>query len=59
MEELAEFNLLWIEEPTSPDDIAGHAAVGKALQKHGKKNLHKNKCSFRLTFFMSNNDKQE
>ena len=24
---LAEFQPLWIEEPTSPDDILGHAAI--------------------------------
>ena len=29
MKELAEFKPLWIEEPTSPDDVLGHAAVAK------------------------------
>ncbi|XP_030635854.1 mitochondrial enolase superfamily member 1 isoform X1 [Chanos chanos] len=28
---LAEFRPLWIEEPTSPDDILGHATISKAL----------------------------
>ncbi|THV26836.1 fuconate dehydratase [Glycomyces paridis] len=28
---LAEFDPWWIEEPTSPDDILGHAAIRKAL----------------------------
>ncbi|XP_028825365.1 mitochondrial enolase superfamily member 1 isoform X1 [Denticeps clupeoides] len=28
---LSEFRPLWIEEPTSPDDILGHAAISKAL----------------------------
>ena len=28
---LREFDLLWIEEPTSPDDILGHAAVRRAV----------------------------
>lgn len=28
---LAEVKPLWIEEPTSPDDILGHAAISKAL----------------------------
>ena len=28
---LQEFDLLWIEEPTSPDDILGHAAVRRAV----------------------------
>ena len=31
MSELAAFNPYWIEEPTSPDDILGHAAVRRAL----------------------------
>jgi L-fuconate dehydratase len=32
---LAEFRPLWIEEPTSPDDILGHAAIAKALAPLG------------------------
>ena len=28
---LAEFDLYWIEEPTSPDDILGHAAIARAV----------------------------
>lgn len=28
---LAPFNLAWIEEPTSPDDILGHAAIRRAI----------------------------
>ena len=28
---LAEFNPFWIEEPTSPDDVLGHAAIAKAV----------------------------
>ncbi len=31
MKSLAEFNPWWIEEPTSPDDILGHAKIGKAI----------------------------
>ncbi len=31
MESLAEFDPWWIEEPTSPDDILGHAAIAKAI----------------------------
>jgi L-fuconate dehydratase len=31
MAQLARFDLLWIEEPTSPDDILGHAAVARAV----------------------------
>ena len=31
MRELAEFEPWWIEEPTSPDDILGHAKIAKAV----------------------------
>lgn len=31
MKELARFDPHWIEEPTSPDDILGHAAIREAL----------------------------
>jgi L-fuconate dehydratase len=31
MARLAEFNPYWIEEPTSPDDILGHAAIARAI----------------------------
>jgi L-fuconate dehydratase len=31
MESLAKFNPFWIEEPTSPDDILGHAKIAKAV----------------------------
>jgi len=29
VKQLAEFKPLWIEEPTSPDDILGHAIIAK------------------------------
>lgn len=29
--ELREFNPAWIEEPTSPDDVVGHATIAKAV----------------------------
>jgi L-fuconate dehydratase len=32
MKELARFEPYWIEEPTSPDDILGHAAIRDALK---------------------------
>ncbi len=35
MRELSRFNPLWIEEPTSPDDILGHAAIRKAVAPVG------------------------
>ncbi|HBF22293.1 MAG TPA: fuconate dehydratase [Planctomycetes bacterium] len=35
MEGLAEFQPLWIEEPTSPDDVLGHAAIARAVSPIG------------------------
>jgi L-fuconate dehydratase len=32
---LAHFNPLWIEEPTSPDDVLGHAAIRRAVAPIG------------------------
>jgi len=31
VKQLARFNLWWVEEPTSPDDVLGHAAIAKAV----------------------------
>ena len=31
MRELSKFGPLWIEEPTSPDDVLGHAAIARAV----------------------------
>jgi L-fuconate dehydratase len=35
MARLAEFNPWWIEEPTSPDDVLGHAAIARAVTPIG------------------------
>ncbi|MEK6335609.1 MAG: L-fuconate dehydratase [Acidobacteriota bacterium] len=35
MKELARFQPLWIEEPTSPDDVLGHAAIARAVAPIG------------------------
>jgi len=35
MKELAQFNPWWIEEPTSPDDVLGHAKIAKAVAPIG------------------------
>ncbi|WP_108718984.1 L-fuconate dehydratase [Miniimonas sp. S16] len=35
MEHLAPFRPLWIEEPTSPDDVLGHAAIRRAVAPVG------------------------
>jgi len=32
---LADLNLFWIEEPTSPDDVLGHAAIRKGVRPVG------------------------
>jgi L-fuconate dehydratase len=32
---LAEFDLLWIEEPTSPDDVLGHATIARGVHPVG------------------------
>jgi len=31
LEHLVEFNPYWIEEPTSPDDVLGHATIARAI----------------------------
>jgi L-fuconate dehydratase len=35
MRRLEPFGITWIEEPTSPDDVLGHAAVARALRPIG------------------------
>ena len=35
MEHLRPYNPLWIEEPTSPDDVLGHAAIARAVAPIG------------------------
>ena len=35
MKELAQFNPVWIEEPTSPDDVLAHAAIAKGVAPIG------------------------
>jgi L-fuconate dehydratase len=35
MNELARFDPWWIEEPTSPDDVLGHAAIARAIAPIG------------------------
>ncbi|XP_029955467.1 mitochondrial enolase superfamily member 1 isoform X2 [Salarias fasciatus] len=47
---LAEFRPLWIEEPTSPDDILGHAAVSKALAPLGIGVATGEQCHNRVMF---------
>jgi L-fuconate dehydratase len=35
MERLAPYDLTWIEEPTSPDDVVGHAVIARAVAPVG------------------------
>ena len=35
MKHLAKFNPWWIEEPTSPDDVLGHATISRAINPIG------------------------
>src|SRR5438270_7154208 len=35
VKELSQFKPLWIEEPTSPDDVLGHAAIARAVAPVG------------------------
>jgi L-fuconate dehydratase len=35
IQRLAEFDLWWIEEPTSPDDVRGHATIARAIDPIG------------------------
>uniref|UniRef100_A0AAV2L4A3 Mandelate racemase/muconate lactonizing enzyme C-terminal domain-containing protein n=1 Tax=Knipowitschia caucasica TaxID=637954 RepID=A0AAV2L4A3_KNICA len=48
--ELSEFRPLWIEEPTSPDDILGHAAISKALGTLGIGVASGEQCQNRVMF---------
>ncbi|XP_068093330.1 mitochondrial enolase superfamily member 1 [Hyperolius riggenbachi] len=50
VKELAEFKPLWIEEPTSPDDILGHAAISKALEPLGIGVATGEQCHNRVMF---------
>jgi L-fuconate dehydratase len=47
---LAEHRLRWIEEPTSPDDVLGHAAIRRALAPRGIGVATGEHCSNRIVF---------
>lgn len=40
MKHLAEVKPLWIEEPTSPDDILGHAKISQVVSMYGGVPIH-------------------
>jgi len=48
--ELSEFNPWWIEEPTSPDDVLGHAAIAKAVRPFGIGVATGEHCANRIVF---------
>lgn len=48
--ELAPFRPLWIEEPTSPDDVLGHAAIARALEPVGIGVATGEHCHNRIVF---------
>lgn len=50
MIDLAPYRPLWIEEPTSPDDILGHKAIREALAPHGIAVATGETCQNRILF---------
>jgi L-fuconate dehydratase len=48
--ELAPFKPWWIEEPTSPDDVLGHAAIAKAVRPMGIGVATGEHCANRIIF---------
>jgi L-fuconate dehydratase len=50
MKRLAEFRPWWIEEPTSPDDVLGHAKIAKALNPLGIGVATGEMCQNRILF---------
>ena len=50
MQKLAQFKPLWIEEPTSPDDVLGHATIAKAMKPLGIGVATGEQCANRVVF---------
>lgn len=50
MKALAEFRPWWIEEPTSPDDVLGHATIARALNPLGIGVATGEHCQNRIIF---------
>jgi L-fuconate dehydratase len=48
--ELARFNLWWIEEPTNPDDVLGHARIAEAVRPLGIGVATGEHCQNRIVF---------
>lgn len=51
MDALAPYDLAWIEEPTSPDDVLGHAAIRRAISTPVSTGEHaQNRVTFKQMF---------
>ncbi|HSK99757.1 MAG TPA: L-fuconate dehydratase [Rubrobacteraceae bacterium] len=50
MERLADFEPWWIEEPTSPDDVLGHAEIARAVAPYGIGVATGEHCQNRVVF---------
>lgn len=50
MKHLAKFQPWWIEEPTSPDDVLGHAAIARAMEPLGIGVATGEHCQNRVVF---------
>ena len=50
MKQLAKFKPWWIEEPTSPDDVLGHAAIARAMEPIGIGVATGEHCQNRVVF---------
>ncbi len=50
MKHLARFKPWWIEEPTSPDDVLGHAAIARAMEPLGIGVATGEHCQNRVVF---------
>ncbi len=50
MKRLAKFKPWWIEEPTSPDDVLGHAAIARAMEPLGIGVATGEHCQNRVVF---------
>lgn len=50
MKKLEEFQITWIEEPTSPDDVLGHATISKALKPFKIQVASGEMCANRVMF---------
>lgn len=50
MKQLIKFKPTWIEEPTSPDDVLGHAKIANELRPHGIGVATGEMCANRVMF---------